>query len=86
MAKSGNKVIPGLASAIAKKGIRPVFLAEKIGIPYYRLWKVVSGKNKLINPEILRKLSVELDCSVDELLTPPQTSTFEHRDELKGDA
>jgi DNA-binding Xre family transcriptional regulator len=66
------KGLPGFETAISKKGILRKTLAEKIGIPYPALWKIVSGELKRIDPAILRKISTELGCSVDDLLNPPQ--------------
>ncbi len=68
--------LPGFEFAISKKGILRKDLAEKIGISYQGLWKIVSGELKRIDPEILKRIACELDCSVDFLLTnPPQPST-----------
>ena len=67
--------LPGFENAIAKKGIMRKDLAEKIGITYPALWKITSGEMKRIDPEILRQMAAELDCTVDDLLNPPQPST-----------
>jgi DNA-binding Xre family transcriptional regulator len=63
-----NKGLPGFNAAISKKGILRKTIAEKVGIPYTTLWKIVSGELKRIDPVILKKIAIELECSIDDLL------------------
>jgi DNA-binding Xre family transcriptional regulator len=67
--------LPGFEHAISEKGIQRKFLARKLNVSYATLWKMVSGAMKRIDPAILRRMAELLDCTTDELLYPPSTTS-----------
>jgi DNA-binding Xre family transcriptional regulator len=63
--------LPGFNAVVEKKGLKRIFIATQLGIPYKALWGIVSGTMKRIDPTILRKMAELLECSTDDLLYPP---------------
>lgn len=85
--KSRVVLLPGFQNAISKKGIKRKDLAEKLGISYPELWKIVFGGMKRIDPDILRRMACELDCIADFLLDPAAPGNgaeSDERDERSG--
>ena len=67
--------LPGFPLALERKGLQRRFLAKRIGLEYRDLWRMVSGAVKRVDISVLKQMSVELDCSVDDLLTAPTEET-----------
>jgi putative transcriptional regulator len=65
--KGSDKMVTNLKLARIKKGMKQKDLAQKVGITSQYLMNLEKGKSKNPSIMIMKKLSEELECSVEEL-------------------
>jgi transcriptional regulator with XRE-family HTH domain len=61
-------LVPRLNEAFARSGLSHAAVAQKAGMSWPQLWKILRGKRPHLAADTLRRVAVALDVSTDYLL------------------